>query len=266
MKQLLLIFLLFFFALETEAQLNDSITTSKPGWGNQPSIIQFEGVVTDGFNYWEDKFTGHWSGIYLGVNGFMNEDYSSYPEEESGFLDVNLLRSTVLNLNLIRFSQSLQRTRNTIGLVTGLGADFQTYFLDKKTSIEQTPIKIEPIEKLYDSKQKSKLSSFYLTVPLLLEFQIPVKYYGNRIYLSTGVVASKRLSTHTKVKYRENGKKEKLKTPDDFHMPDFRFSGMLRFGYRSINLYVSYDLQPLFQDGKGPELYPFSFGLALFSF
>ncbi len=255
-----------FFTVVSKAQLNDSIEVRKPAWGNQPIIIQSHGVVTDGFNYWEDEFTGHWSGIYLGLNGFANKDYSMYPEEDAGFLDVNLLRSTVLNVNLIQFSKSLQRTRNTIGLVTGLGMEIQTYFLDKKTSIEQGSSRIQLDDRIYDSKQKSKLSSIYLSVPLLIEFQVPVKNYGNRAYVAGGIVASKRLNTHTKVKYRKNGKREKLKMPDDFYMHDFRFSGMLRVGYRWINLYASYDLQPLFQDGKGPELYPFSFGVALISF
>tara|TARA_R110002050_G_scaffold68181_1_gene147955 strand:+ start:5693 stop:6493 length:801 start_codon:yes stop_codon:yes gene_type:complete len=266
MKQLLLILPLVLFTVTSKAQLNDSIEVRQPAWGNQPIIIQPHGVVTDGFNYWEDDFTGHWSGIYLGVNGLADQDYSMYSDEEAGFLDVDLWRSTVLNVNLIQFSKSLQRTRNTIGLVTGLGMEIQTYFLDKKTSIEQGPSRIEPVERFYDSKQKSKLSSIYLSVPLLVEFQVPVKNYGNRIYLAGGIVASKRLNTHTKVKYRENGKKEKLKMPDDFYMHEFRFSGMLRVGYRWINLYASYDLQPLFQEGEGPELYPFSFGLALISF
>ncbi|KOH46899.1 outer membrane beta-barrel protein [Sunxiuqinia dokdonensis] len=266
MKVFLFLFSLLLFSFVSKAQLNDSIEVSQPAWGNQPIIIQPHGVVTDGFNYWEEKFTGHWSGIYLGLNGLANEDYSMYLDEEAGFLDVDLLRSTVLQINLIQFSKGLQRTRNTIGLVTGLGMELQTYFLDKKTSIEQGPVRIEPVERFYDSKQKSKLSSMYLSVPLLIEFQVPVKNYGNRIYLAGGLVASKRLSTHTKVKYRENGKKEKLKMPDDFYMHDIRFSGMLRVGYRWINLFASYDLQPLFKDEKGPVLYPFSFGLALISF
>jgi len=266
MKQFYLILSLVLFAFVSTAQLNDSIEVSQPAWGSQAIIIQPHGVVTDGFNYWEDKFTGHWSGIYLGLNGFANKDYSMYSDEQAGFLDVDLARSTILNVNLVQISKGLQRMRNTIGLVTGLGLEIQTYFLDKKTSIEQGPSRIEPVERFYDSKQKSKLSSMYLSLPLLVEFQVPVKNYGNRIYLAGGVVASKRLNTHTKVKYRENGKKEKLKVPDDFYMHDIRFSGMLRLGYRWINLYASYDFQPLFQKDRGPELYPFSFGLALISF
>lgn len=266
MKQLLLILHLVLFFCSAGAQQRDSIQNSRQVAGRYPNIIQPHGVITDGFNYWDDAFKGHWGGIYLGVNGFMNDDYSMYPEENSGFLDVNLLRSTVFDLNLLQFSKSLQRTRNTIGLVTGVGLELQTYFLDKKTSIEKGNSRIEPIEQYYDSKQKSKLSSVYLSVPLLVEFQVPIKNYGNRLYFSAGVVVNKRLSTHTKVKYRENGKKEKLKTPDDFYMHDFRFSGMFRMGYRFINLFVTYDLQPLFQKEKGPELYPFSVGIALFSF
>lgn len=266
MKQTLLILSLVLSTLIVGAQQQDTLNVNRRISGSQPNIIQPHGVVTDGFNYWNDAFQGHWAGIFLGLNGFMNEDYSMYPEEKSGFMDVNLLRSTTLNLNLFQFSAGLQRTRNTIGFVSGVGLEMQTYFLDKKTSIEKGSFRIEPVERYYDSKQKSKFSSIYLNVPLLFEFQVPVKSYGNRIYLGAGVIASKRLSTHTKVKYRQNNKKEKLKTPDDFYMHDFRFSGTVRIGYRFINLYATYDLQPLFIEDKGPELYPFSFGLALFSF
>ena len=118
----------------------------------------------------------------------------------------------------------------------------------------------------YDSNQKSKLSSVYLNIPLLIEFQVPVKNYGNRFYVSAGMVTGFRLNTHTKIKYRANGKKEKLKTPDDFYLHDVRFSATLQMGYRWVNLFATYDIQPLFQKNKGPELYPFSVGIALLSF
>ena len=262
-------FAILFFAfafVAAHAQQNDSLLINQSTSGNGPNVIHSHGVVTDGFNYWEDKFTGHWSGIYIGVNGFLNEDYSIYLPEDAGFMDADLLRSTVLNLNLLQFSRGFQHNKNTIGLVTGIGLEIQTYFLDKNTNIEKGSTRIHPVELFYDSNQKSKLSSVYLSIPLLVEFQVPVKTYGNRFYVSAGLVVNKRLTTHSKVKYRKNNKKEKLKTPDNFYMHDFRFSGMIRVGYRWINLFATYDIQPLFQDGKGPELYPFSVGIALFSF
>ena len=266
MKQLFFILLGICLFVGVHAQQPDSVIVNHSIGNNGPNIIQVDGLVTDGFNYWDEKFSGHWSGIYFGFNGLANADYSMYSSEDAGFLDINLWRSTVMNLNLVQFSKGLQRTRNTIGVVTGLGLEVQTYFLDRNTSIEKREDRIEPVQLYYDSNQKSKLSSFYLSIPFLVEFQIPVNNYGNRLYFSTGVVANKRLSTHTKVKYHKDNKKEKLKTPDDFYLNDIRFSGIVKIGYRWINLYATYDLQQLFQDGRGPEVYPFSFGIALISF
>lgn len=265
MKQLLVTLLGFFLFVGAYAQQADSILINQSP-NRTPNIILLDGGVNDGFNYWGEKFSGHWSGIYFGFNGLANADYSMYDPEDANFLDLNLLRSTVMDLNLLQFSKSLQHNRNTIGVVTGLGMEVQTYFLDRNTSIEKAKNRIEPVQLFYDSNQKSKLSSFYLSLPFLVEFQIPVNSYGNRIYISTGVIANKRLSTQTKVKYRKNDKKEKLKTPDDFYMNDIRFSGTIKIGYRWINLYATYDLQPLFQDNRGPKVFPYSFGLALLSF
>ena len=265
MKQFLFILFLMFVFVASKGQQKDSILIQQ-SVPEGPNIINPYGGLPEGFNYWEDKFKGHWSGVYFGLNGLAKTDYSMYPSEETGFLDSKLIRSTVLDVNLIQLSQGLQHTRNTIGLVTGLGMEFQTYFLHKNTSVEKGVDRIQPVTLYYDSNQKSKFSSAYLSVPLLVEFQIPIEDYGNRFYISTGIVANKRLSTHTKIKYRKNNKKEKLKTPDDFYMHDVRVSAVVRAGYRWVNLFASYDLQPLFQENKGPAVYPFSFGVALFTF
>lgn len=265
MKQIFVILFLMFCFVASKGQQNDSLLIDQ-SIPSGPNVINPYGGLPAGFNYWADKFKGHWSGIYFGLNGLSNIDYSAYSSEDAGFLELNLLRSTVLDINLIQFSQGIQQTRNTIGLLTGLGLELQTYFLDRNTSIERGSDQIQSVILYYDSNQKSKFSSAYLSVPLLVEFQVPVKNYGNRFYVATGVVANKRLGTHTKIKYRRDSKKEKLKTPDDYYMHDVRVAATLRVGFRWVNLFASYDLQPLFEDGKGPKTYPFSFGVALFSF
>ncbi len=258
--------LLFLLSFNLCLAQQDSLKNQGVSSGRLANIIDIQNLANEGFNYWQDKFRGHWSGIHFGLNGFANSDYSNYSEENVDFLDVELHRSTLLDLNLIQISKGVQRNRNTIGLITGVGLQIQTFHLDQKTSIEKTSFRIEPIELFYESNQKSKLSSTYLTIPFLVEFQIPIRQYANRFYVATGILAQKRLSTHTKIKYRRNNKKEKLKTPDDFYMHDFRYSAMIRFGYRWVNVFASYDLRPLFIENKGPELYPFSLGIALFSF
>ncbi len=257
---------LMLLTVQTQAQQKDSIANNYSTSVKNPNIIILQDHKIDGFNYWQKKFTGHWSGIYMGFNGFAHPDYSNYPEEDHGFIDAELLRSNSTNINILQASIGLQHNRNTIGLILGVGMEIQTYYLNQNTSIEKQFNRVEPIKLFFDDNQKSKLSITYLSLPLLVEFQIPVKQSGKLFYFTTGLIAKLRLNTHTKIKYRQDNQKLKLKTPDDFHMNDFTYAGTIRMGYGGINLFATYDLYPLFVDKKGPVIYPFSVGMALISF
>lgn len=267
MKRVFLAFWTIVAPLLLFSQENDSIVVVKSPASRLSGLIDIQDLTNEGFNYWNDEFKGHWSGVEFGVNGFANTDYSMYPANENNFLKNDLFRSNVLNLNLLQYSLGIQQTRKTIGLVTGIGLSLQSYRLDNKTTITtDADRKVHPLLQFFDSNQKSKLSSVYLEIPLLVEFQVPVRNYANRLYFSAGVTGAKRLETHTKVKYRKDGKREKLKSPGDYSIPDYKIAGTVRIGYRRINLFASYDLVPLFQDLRGPLVYPFSFGIRLISF
>jgi len=267
MKHLFFILLASFASLVASAQENDSIIVVQSPKGRLSGLIDVQDLTNEGYNYWDEKFEGHWSGVEFGFNGLTNADYSMYPAPENHFLDNDLFRSNVLNLNILQYSRGFQQTRNNIGLVTGLGLSFQSYHLNNNTTISvDANQKIHPSVIFYDSSQKSKLSIAYLEVPLLLEFQIPIKNKADRLYFSTGVTGAKRLESHSKMKYRKNGKREKLKSPGDYSINDYKVALSFRVGYRWANLFASYDIVPLFEDRRGPVLYPFSFGLKLISF
>lgn len=220
----------------------------------------------DTFNYWEERFKGNWAGIFVSINGVDRSDYSMYPPSADGFLEPRLWRSNCLSINLLQLSVRLQKNRNFVGLVTGLGMDLKSYSLSPGTTLRKGPQRVEPVQLSYEENQKSKFSSNYLTVPLLFEMQIPIGSYHRRAYISAGVIGSLRLSSHTKVKYRVDNKRQKLKTPGDFYLADTGLSATVRAGYRWINLFATYDLQPLFDHGRGPVLYPFSVGVGLIKF
>ncbi len=267
MKRIFFLFLATITTLLAYSQENDSIIVVKSPAGRLSGLIDIQDLVNEGFNYWDEEFEGHWAGVELGVNSFIKSDYGLYPAAENNFLENNLLLSNVLNLNVLQYSKGLQQTRNTIGLVTGIGLSLQSYHLNSNTTIElDENRKVIPQTLFFDSNQKSKLSSVYLEVPLLVEFQIPVSHFANRVYFSAGIIGSKRLETHTKIKYRNNGERQKLKSPGDYSIRDFKVSGTIRMGYRWINLFASCDVVPLFEDRRGPELYPFTVGIKLISF
>lgn len=267
MKRFLSAFLLLGLALVSKAQENDSIIYVQSPSGRLSGLIDIQNLVNEGFNIWNREFAGHWAGVELGINGFLGEDYGGYPSSEAGFMDNDMLRSNTLNVNVIQYSKGIQHNRRTIGLVTGLGLNFSSYRLDNSTSLTTgSDGKIHPETLFFDSSQKSKLSSLYLSVPLLVEFQIPTQNRMDHLYISGGLTGFKRLETHTKVKYRKDGKRQKMKSPADYSINDYKVAATVRFGYRWVNLFASYDLAPLFEDRKGPVLHPWSVGLRLISF
>jgi len=225
--------------------------------------IDVRRITNNGFNFWQDDFSGHWAGIDFGFNTFLEKDYSGYDSE---FMNNNVLRSNSTFINIVQQNIGIQRNRNTIGLVTGLGLHMQSYRLDQSTTIERLfNDLVVPKQLFFNDNQKSKLSIFSLVVPLLTEFQIPINHYDNRLYFSGGLYFGYRLSSHTKIKYRIE-RKEKLKIPDQYSLHDFKYGLMFRAGYRWMNIFATYEFTPLFKENKGPELTPFTFGITLLRF
>lgn len=263
-SRILIFFILFAFSYNCIfAQDQDTAFTSVVKPEKALKRIHIRQITKNGFSFWQDDFTGHWAGIDFGFNGFLNPDYSGYDAE---FMDIDELRSNSAYFNFLQQSIGLQRNRNKIGLVTGLGLHLQGYRLNDDITINRDENSIIQPETLtaYDN-QKSKLALVSLMMPLLLEFQIPINHYDNRIYFSAGAYGSVKLDSHTKVKYKLD-QKEKLKIVDHFSLRDFRYGLMVRTGYRSVNFFATCDLVPLFRDERGPELTPFTAGITLIRF
>ena len=251
------------FLSSTHAQENDTIIPVDKDPHKILRKIDARKLAHNGFNFWEDNFSGHWAGIDFGFNTFVNEDYQNF---DPRIMDHDILRSNSAFINLIQQSIGLQSNRNTVGLVTGLGLHLQSYRLNRNNTIrldEQGQIMQETL--YFDQNQKSKLSIVSLVVPLLAEFQVPIGHYKNRMYFSAGPYGSFRISSHTKIKYRVD-RKVKLKIPGHYALHDFKYGIMLRTGYRWINFYATWELTPFFIENKGPELTPVSVGVTLISF
>ncbi len=259
----LLLFMIFCF-LNATPQTNDTIKVIKENPEKILKNLNIQSITQDGFNFWKDEFSGHWGGIDFGLNTLIQTNYAGYNSE---FLTNELIKSYSLYINPIQQSIGLQRNRNTIGLVTGLGIQWLNFRLNKNTTIEESASgKIMPKTLFFDDNQKSILAMFYVTLPLLLEFQFPVNYYENRFFISAGFIGGYRINSSTKIKYRVDKKRENLKTPGDFSMHDFRYGLMSRAGYRNFQIFCSYDLETLFKKSRGPEVTPFTFGITLLRF
>jgi hypothetical protein len=203
----------------------------------------------------KSKMEGHWSGFYWGINNFLNSEYKMALPAGGEFMDLNTGRSWNFNINM--FEKSFGFGTDRIGLVTGLGFGFNNYHFDRNNNVMDSAG--STYEKYYGDKlDKSKLSSTYLNVPLLLEFQFPNADKDDRAYISVGVIGGVKIGSRTKVEYR--GQKDKVK--GDFNLAPIRYAFTARVGYKDLGVYANYYPVQLFKSGNSPELYPFDLGLA----
>lgn len=210
------------------------------------------------------KFQGHWAGLDIGLNNFMNEDYTLEMPENGEFMELNTARSWGVSLNFLEYNIPI--IKSYVGLVTGMGFEWNHYYFDKKVRlIEDDATGAITGETLDRDFQKNKLNTTYFNIPLILEIQIPASD-GHRIHLAGGAVGGVRLGAKTKQTYELDGKKVKDKVKDDYNTSPYRYGLTFRVGYRGLRLFANYSMVPLFEKDKGPELYPFTVGLTIIDF
>lgn len=206
------------------------------------------------------KFRGHWAGIEWGINNFLDNSNSLSREGENWFMDLNTGRSWALNLNFFQYSLGFGTSH--IGILTGLGLEYNNYFFDNDVSIIETNDMVM-VDSLDGNIAKTKLTTTFLRIPLILEFQFPNTIRAKRVFLSAGIVAGLKLGSHTKVVYKDDNGKNKDKNNDDFNINPFRYGLTARLGFGNMCVFGDYYFTTEFVKNKGPELHPFTIGLAL---
>lgn len=248
--------------------------------GRKHILIIDDEIVTDDslsytFSFFDDQdtvdedpsFDGHWAGIDLGLNGYSTTSQSITFPSESSFMSLDASKSWGVSLNPIEKNFNLYKER--IGLVTGVGFDFNNYRFNHNISLIPNGDSLSFYADTVRQFDKTKLVTTYLTVPLILEAQIPVrraKHSDKNIHIGAGVIGGVKIGSHTKVAWSENGIYNKDKVQDDFHLSTFRYGLTARIGYGGLNLFANYSLSSLFNENQGPELYPFTVGLSIIGF
>lgn len=205
------------------------------------------------------EFKGHLFGVDIGFNNYVTADHSTSLPTEDMYMELNASQSVATTVNFLEQGFNLNKS-GTIGIVTGLGLEFNNYRFDSQYILTEDEAG-DITYRLSDEKlDKNKLMTVYGILPLMLEFQTANRYNNGCAYLSAGVVGGVRLKSHVKVVDSE-GNKSKYK--GNYNLQDLRYGFMARVGYKFINLYGVYYPVSLFNNSNDPELYPFSIGFSI---
>ncbi|MFP4620009.1 MAG: outer membrane beta-barrel protein [Bacteroidales bacterium] len=216
------------------------------------------------WDFGEDKgFDVHWSGFEIGLNNYLNKNFSMSLSEENSYMDLNTGKSWNVNLNFIEYDLAL--IGEGFGVGTGMGIEFNDYRFDNRLPIKKNDGSVI-VDSTYVNRgynrEKAKLTTTYITVPVIFEYQARVGDH-NKLFFSAGVIGGMKLGSHTKVIYKDDGDKNKDKNRNDFFLSPFRYGYTVRAGYGFLKIFANYYETTLFEKDKGPQLHPFTIGFML---
>jgi hypothetical protein len=210
------------------------------------------------------KFRGHWAGFELGLNNYMNPDNQfTLSNDDRGF-ELNAGGSWMFALNFLEFNIPFGKHA---GLVTGVGTSWNNYkFRNNVNVYEDENGQMVALPETVKSYNRNSLHSWNFNFPLILELQVPSGKGSSGVYLGFGVVGTAKVSSWGNIEYILDGVKYEERRKSDFLQNSFRYGLTARLGLKYLRLFANYDLVPLFQKDRGPELYPVSVGVSLISF
>jgi len=230
------------------------------------------------------KFNGHWAGVELGINGYVNDKFNMNFNPQCPYMNMNTARSMVVNLNPFEFNVNL--AKNKLGFTSGLGFQLSNYYFTESyvmipDSSQLVAYKVKDGNNNYISLKQDKLFVSYLTIPLLFEYQTNPKRNLKSFHVSLGVIGGVRICSYSKQIYNSidqtyylvdaNGSRVASYYVDNnvvrsygaYHLSPFKLDASFRIGWSFLNLFSTYSLTPMFQNNQGPVLYPWTVGITL---
>lgn len=236
-----------------------------------------------------NKFT-YWSGIDLGLNMLLGPDGGTDLPQKADFMELDQLNSRFFAINFME--QKIEFGSHHVGLLTGLGWEFNNYRLKRNDLLQFSPDSVYATPVEAPQFRKNKLRQSGLRMPLMLEFntqraKLPTEAevlaaardtIGGRkppsfgfntkknFHIAVGVVGTWYYDSMYKQKYVAEGVVQKDVDKGEHQLLPYRLAASTRIGYGSLNLFAEYALTPLFKENLAPELTPLTVGLTIIGF
>jgi Outer membrane protein beta-barrel domain len=98
------------------------------------------------------------------------------------------------------------------------------------------------------------IMNYFELMPVELRFDTKPEDLARSIHIAVGARVGYLFENHTKVNYSEGGESKTAKDKQQHGLSPFRYGVYSRLGIGSFNFFGYYNLTPVFQANKGPEL------------
>lgn len=204
-----------------------------------------------------------WMSFQLGLNNVLNQSGGLGMSNDFGKMDISTGNSINFHWHIVR--QGVNLYRDKVRFVYGVGIDYNNYRFKNDVQLSKAPDSLNNVLVASENEQinykKNKLVTQYLTVPLMLSFDL-----GNGdddgFKVSLGANFGYLIGSHQKLKWNDNGK-QTSKIRDDYNLEQFRMGYELQFGYNNLILYAKYFPNSMFKQDLGPDVRTVSAGIVL---
>ncbi|NJO00926.1 MAG: PorT family protein [Bacteroidia bacterium] len=197
--------------------------------------------------------------VDLGFNNYLEN--GRFPEGGTPSYRLRPLGSRYVAVG-VQQRTSLGGANSPLSFQAGLELSWYNFMFENDSYIlkAETALEFRDFEEDFSrSLQKSKLTVSYLNLPIIWNLRLSNQAGRRTFNLGLGGYIGYRLGSHSKVKVDGDADRE----TDSFFLNDWRYGLEFQTGYRNLLLFVKYDLNPLFSDGRGPKLHPITFGIRI---
>lgn len=196
-------------------------------------------------------------GISFGLNNFIQQSPNSNPAYPEDSYDLQPVGSRYFALSFGAIPTLIGGKYASLKLYYGVELAWNNFMFEGNNIAEKTPTGVAFPDAGRDL-QKSKLTVCTIGIPVVPRVTF-YNTYGRKIcHIGLGGYVNYRLDSYRKIKEADGGKDRRH---SDYYLNNYRYGLMAHLGLRSIDFFVKYDLSPLFQTDKGPDVRTLSFGI-----
>ena len=162
----------------------------------------------------------------------------------------------------VAFSQRptlINGNRTKLSLYYAAEASWNNFMFEDDILVSKGPTAVQ-FETAPESLKKSKLTTFALQLPVVPRLAFYSASGRKVFHIGLGGFIGYRLDSYTKIKQQDD---DKNREHSNFYLNNLRYGLVGHLGIVKTNLFVKYDLNPVFQAGKGPDVRALSFGISL---
>ncbi len=203
----------------------------------------------------------HSNGIamYLGINALaQNENVNNYNTDD---YDLSPTGSRYFSFGFINSAVLTKGKKSKLKLEYGLNFSWYNFMLNSKDKVWSKNSEKIVFETYPKELYKSKLTVSYVDLSLMPYFSF--KKQNIVQYLGFGGYMGYKIKSYSKIKEEATGNKSFVN--DSFFLNDYRYGLSFQLGLKKLpKIFANFDLNPLFESSKGPNVSAFSFGIKLF--